>query len=87
VNHGFDMTKDQDPSLINPNQLRMNDILVDDIPVHLSKNELGHCIYVSELEIRLLLELDGVISYLPTRLPTAVELEQCQHIALTSVVP
>jgi isopentenyl phosphate kinase len=33
VNHAFDMTSDQEPSLLNPNQLRMNDIIVEDVPM------------------------------------------------------
>ncbi|MFO0446847.1 MAG: hypothetical protein ACK51L_04175, partial [bacterium] len=55
-------------TLINPNQLRSNGIVVDDCPRHLSPNpeRATHSIYIPELDLRLPLSMKGIISYLPT---------------------
>lgn len=87
VYHGFDMSQDQDPSLINPNQLRANNIKVDDCPIHLSLDHSStHSITFPEQEVTIPLELKGVILYFHTRLPSTEEIDSCEHIALTSVV-
>jgi hypothetical protein len=70
---------------LNPNQMRINNIVVDDVPTHLSPNGSStHSLFIEELGIRIPLEIDGVISYLSTRLPSDRELDQCQHIELAS---
>ena len=85
--HGFDMSTNQEPSLLNPNQMRSYGIIVDDCPIHLSKNlASSHSIFIPESDLNIPLELNGVISFLPTRKPTATELEECDHIQLTSSV-
>jgi hypothetical protein len=72
VNNGFNMATDLTTSLLHPNQMRANGIVVDDTPVHLSQDGLStHSIYVPELDLRIPLQLDGIISFLPTRLPSA----------------
>jgi hypothetical protein len=87
INHGFDMSAEQEPSLWNPNQLRVNNITVDDCPKHLSPNgDSTHSIFVPENGVTIPLELDGVISYINTRLPTEDEIENCEHIVMTSPV-
>jgi hypothetical protein len=87
INNGFNMTADLSTSLLNPNQMRSNGIIVDDTPVHLSHdNASTHSIFIPELNLQIPLQLDGIISYLPTRIPSADELETCIHIPLTSLV-
>jgi Reverse transcriptase (RNA-dependent DNA polymerase) len=87
VNNGFNMITDLSTSLLNPNQMRANGIAVDDTPVHLSHDGLStHSIFIPDLNLRLPLQLDGIISFLPTRIPTAGELESCVHVTLTSPV-
>lgn len=87
INHGFDMTADQEPSLLNPNQLRSNNLTVDDCPTHLSyQHSSTHSIYVPENDLTIPLELDGVISFVATRLPSMEEIRNCEHVTLTSVV-
>ena len=73
-------------TLINPNQLRSNGIVVDDCPWHLSPNpeRATHSIYIPELDLRLPLSMKGIISYLPTRYPTTKEVENCHWVELTS---
>ncbi len=56
-------------SLINPNQMRLNGVEVDDVPKHLSPKST-HSIYIPEHNIRIPLSMRGVISYIPIRKPT-----------------
>jgi hypothetical protein len=87
INNGFNMTTDVSTSLFNPNQMRAHGIVVYDTPVHRSHAGLStHLIYVPELDLRIPLQLDGIISYLSTRLPSAAELENCLHVPRTSLV-
>jgi hypothetical protein len=75
--------------LLNPNQMRMNGIFVDDIPKHLAPDpELAsHSIFVPSMNLRLPLQLKGIISGLRTRYPSVHEVESCQWIELTSSQP
>jgi hypothetical protein len=67
TNNDFNVTADLSTSLRNPNQMRSNGIIVDDIPVHLSHDKASkHSICIPELNLQIPLQLDGVISYLPT---------------------
>jgi hypothetical protein len=77
---------DLDHSLLNPNQMRMNGVIVDDCPKHLSdpSRPSTHSIYFPDLDIRIPLELGGVISRICTRHPTNDELEHCLWLHLTS---
>ncbi len=74
-----------EPSLLCPNQLRANGIVVVDVPKHLAPDYYStHSVYVPELDLRLPLQTSGVVSYLPTRYPTELELESCTYVYLTS---
>ena len=74
----------QEPSLLCPNQMRSNRIVVDDVPKHLSVNcALTHSIYILSMDLRIPLEMDGVISYINTWYPNESEVENCTHISLT----
>jgi hypothetical protein len=53
------------------------------VPMHLSKNST-HSIYFPELDLRLPLEMDGVVSFLPTRIPLEREMVECRHLHMTS---
>ena len=73
------------PSLICPNQLQENKIIVDDVPKHLSPDgKSEHHISVEEMELKMPLELRGVISYLPMRYPTVEDLRMCEQVYMTS---
>jgi hypothetical protein len=74
------MTAYLSTSLLNPNQMRSNGIIEDNKPVHLSHdNASTHSIFLPELNLQIPLQLDGIISYLPTRIPSADELETCTY--------
>ncbi len=75
-----------DYTLLCPNQLRSNGIVVDDVPKHLSltPHAATHSIYVPNAGLRIPLTMKGVISYFITRTPSPQELESCTWIMLTS---
>ena len=73
-------------SLLNPNQLRNYGVLVRDVPLQFRESST-HSIYLPGPSLDLPLELEGVISFLETRRPTRQEMEECQHITLTSDEP
>jgi hypothetical protein len=75
-----------DYTLLCPNQLRANGIVVDDVPKHLSPTPgtATHSVYVPNADLRIPLCMKGVISYFTTRTPTSQELESCTWIMLTS---
>jgi len=75
-----------DYTLLCPNQLRSNGIIVDDVPKHLSPDPsmATHSVYAPNENVRIPLDLKGVISYFVTRAPTPQEVETCKWIALTS---
>ncbi len=72
-------------SLLCPNQLRANNIVVDDIPKHLAPQSKPstHSIICNEEDLVLPLSLKGVISYIDTRTPNQEELDTCKWIVLT----
>jgi hypothetical protein len=77
-------------SLLCPNQLRANGVLVEDTPVQFDPSSL-HSIVVSD-DLRIPLELHGVASSFRSRLPTSEELEryyagELQSVELTSDQP
>jgi hypothetical protein len=80
---------DLETTLINPNQLRANGLIVDDIPKHLSPNptELSHSIYCPEEDVYISLQLKGIISGFRTRSPSIEEVESCKWVTLTSDAP
>jgi hypothetical protein len=72
-------------SLLCPNQMRANGIEVDDVPMHLASNGAStHSLYSPSDDVRIKLRLHGCLSYIPTRLPTAHEIENCPWVILTS---
>jgi hypothetical protein len=73
-------------SLLCPNQLRTNNIMVDDIPKHLAPQSKPstHSIICSNEDMILPLSLKGVISYIDTRTPSQEELDTCKWITLTN---
>jgi hypothetical protein len=75
-------------SLLCPNQLRDNGIIVHDCPKYYD-NTSSHSITVpcSDGDIELPLQMRGTISYLDTRKPTEEELLQCPRYELTSAAP
>jgi len=70
-------------SLLCPNQLRHNGLIVNDIPRAFDFNS-SHSIIIPN-KVNLPLKTRGVMSYLPTRKPTDIELSQCERFELTSV--
>jgi hypothetical protein len=72
-------------TLIFPNQLRFNGVIVDDIPKHLSHDgKSTNSIYLPNQDVRLPLKLRGVISYLDTRDPTEYDLNNCRWLVMTN---
>jgi hypothetical protein len=72
-------------SLLCPNQARVNEVIVDDIPLHLDHNKLStHSITFPKESIKLPLSLQGPISYLSVRYPTDYDLDEFPHLDLTS---
>ena len=82
--------------LLNPNQMRANDVTVNETPLVLLPSELrtkySHSILAhTELstELHIPMELDGVTSYFPTRKPTLAEVQDtdcntCTHVHMTA---
>jgi hypothetical protein len=73
----------QQNALLCPNQMRKHGVVVDDAPQHLSETST-HSLYFPEAALRVPLRMNGVISYIETRLPTDRELETCTHVNMTS---
>jgi hypothetical protein len=69
--------------LLNPNQMRSNNIQVDDIPKHLSTTSL-HSIIAAEDNFVILLNLKEIMPCFHARTPSIMETETCQNIVLTS---
>jgi hypothetical protein len=67
-------------SLINPNQLRYNDVQVQDNPF--DKNKM--CIYDPTTGVSIPLYANGTVIFANTRTPTHYELTNCTHVTLTS---
>ena len=73
-------------SLICPNQLRSNGVIVNDIPTHLdpNPNKDSHQILVKDSYISIPLEMNGFISFFEGRIPTDEEILTCERITMTS---
>lgn len=89
LNQALYMADIVETTLLCPNQLRTNGLIVDDVPIHLAplSRPLTHSIYCPDTNVRLPLSLKGVISYIDTRTPTKEELSTCQWVTLTSDTP
>ena len=70
-------------TLICPNQLRDNGIVIDECPTQFDPTS-NHAIHIPIANITLPLELDGVISYFTTRMPTWDEYHNCESYSMTS---
>jgi hypothetical protein len=75
---GDDMTE----SLINPNQLRANGIVVDDCPRQFSIYST-HSIYDPMTKVTIPLDISGIMSGFNTFMPTQDELDNLPWIVLT----
>jgi len=70
--------------LICPNQARHNGVIIDDIPRHLSHdNSSTHSIYFPDSDVRIPLQLKGIISNIDTRLPSQHEINNCKWLIMT----
>jgi hypothetical protein len=89
INETLYMGDSMECTYLNPNHMRHHGVIVDDIPRHLSPNPstASHSIYVPASDLRIPLQIDGVISYIPTHYPTTHEIETCEWVELTSSEP
>ena len=63
-------------SLLCRNQMRVHGAIADNCPIHLSPNcSSTHSIYVPEHDLHILLQLDGIVSYIDTFCPSDDDLE------------
>ena len=70
-------------SLLNPNQMRDNNVTVDECPLSLShNNNTTHSIKVEDLTIDL--HLNNVFSGFNFRVPTSEEIEHCSWFTMLS---
>ena len=81
VNEGLYMPQAMDDTLLNPNQLRAFGSIVQDNPYG------GAPLYISSPDGDLVVPLSskGTTIFADTRTPTDEELNECQHIELTSI--
>jgi hypothetical protein len=86
VNQALYMGPKFQTTLLNPNQLRSNGIIVDDCPKHLAADPAiaTHSVFIPCHSRRIPLELNGVISGFQSHYPSTEELENCLWIELTS---
>ncbi len=74
-----------DHTLICPNQARTNGVIIDDVPQHLSHDKTStHSIYFPEEQVRIPLQLKGVISYITTRYPSDAEINDCRWLVVSN---
>jgi hypothetical protein len=72
-NQALDFTQSLPLTLVNPNQMRMNGLIVDDVPKHLSQNpDTSHSIYIPEHDLRIKLGLIGCCHSSSVRVSTTV---------------
>jgi hypothetical protein len=72
-------------TLLCPNQIRFNGVVVDDVLRHLSQDRKStHSIYFRNENVNLPLKLKGVISYLETPYPTQEEINNCRWLTATN---
>ena len=71
--------------------MRLAGIEVDECPKFLSKSptEKNHSMYFPSQDIRIPFQLEGIISYVPTRCPTEAKLDdkEGKYLLLTPNVP
>ncbi len=73
-------------TLLCPNQLRANGLVVDDVPKHLApKDKLScHAIYSPDDDFVIPSSMKGIFSCFETRTPTWDELETCRQVKFTN---
>ena len=72
-------------SLVSTNQVRANNIVVDDVPKVFDYNGTSQqAIIHRDTSINIPVQFIGPIPYIPVRTPTCDEMEECIHIHLTS---
>jgi hypothetical protein len=73
-------------SLLCPNQMRHCGMIVDDIPRNLAPNPnvATHSIYIPNQDIRIPLEMHGIISLFHMHRPSTDEIENCTWVQITS---
>jgi len=74
-------------SLINPNQLRANGLVIDTCPKQYSNGKSLHGIYYEEDDMYIPFRMHGCTSYFSSRLPTQKEIAECQQIVFTLEEP
>ena len=68
-----------DVTLLNPNQLRANGVIVEDVPRQFDSKS-SHSIFHPTAKLRIPLSLDGISSGFVSRKPTWAEYEQYPHV-------
>jgi len=74
-----------DYSLLCPNQLHWNGLVVNDVPPMFNPDK-PQCISIPD-KLEIPLKMRGVMSYIEMHKPTIDELEKCEHLELTSARP
>jgi hypothetical protein len=75
-------------TLVCPNQVRYNGVVIDDVPRHLSYNKSStHSIFFPDNDVRIPLQLNGIISCFQTRLPSDREIQNCRWLVVTNDLP
>ena len=72
-----------DSSLLNPNQLRTNGLIVEDVPLQFNTGST-HSIYDLRTKLRIPLTLRGFVSGFETRKPTTDEFNNLPRVELTA---
>ena len=81
--------KTMDVNLIPPFLMRLNGIEINECPKFMSTNPSiqDHSIYFPEQDVRLPLQLQGIVSYIPTRKPDEDDMYKHIHFDLTPPNP
>jgi len=81
--------RNMETNLIPPFMMRLAGLKIDECPKFLSDkpDETNHSIYSPGLDFRIPLHLDGIISFIPTRRPSKIELQELESIELTPNMP
>jgi len=79
------MGSDVEHTLLCPNQLRYNGVIVEECPKHLAPRSKpsNHAISVPEQGVTIPLKMAGTMSVFDSRTPTQEELESCMWVILT----
>ena len=85
VNHCLDFTDKMQHSILCTNQVRANNIVVDDVPKLFDyENKSKQAITLQESGILFPILFHGPVPFLPIRYPSDSEMLECEHIHLTS---